>query len=67
LAGLLAATAATLIGQTIASRIFELTYEVDPWLWLLAAAGAGLGIAAAGMAATYPLVVAPPLQVLRRD
>jgi putative ABC transport system permease protein len=66
LAGFLAATAATLIGQTLAQQVFELPYDVNPWLWVLATAGAGLGIAGAGIAATYPLVVAPPLQVLRR-
>jgi len=67
LAGLLAAGAAALIGRVIATQILELPYAPDPRLWLLAACGSALGIGAAGIAATVPLVLTPPWQVLRRE
>ena len=66
LAGLLAGLCATLIGWFISTELFELAYRPNPWIWLIGCAGGGLGIGAAGLVATYPLVVRPPLHVLRQ-
>ena len=65
LAGLLASSCAGLIGWLVSFELFELDYRFNPWLWFAGIAGGGIGIGIAGVAATYPLVIQPPLQTLR--
>lgn len=66
LAGLLASLAAYLIGQLLARQVFQLDYGFSSWLWLGGVGGAVLGIGLAGLLATRPLLLQPPLLSLRR-
>ncbi len=66
LAGLLASVFAELTGFVLAHELFGLEFQLNPWLWLAGVAGSGLLIGLAGTLATYPLLVRPPLQTLRR-
>jgi putative ABC transport system permease protein len=66
LAGLLASVFAELTGLVLARELFGLTFSFNPWLWVTGVLGSGLLIGAAGTLATYPLLVRPPLQTLRR-
>ena len=65
LAGALASLCASLIGLLIAEELFALDYRFNPWLWLTGTLSGGLGVALAGVVATYPFVVHPPLHILR--
>ena len=65
LAGLLASSCAGLIGWVVSYELFDLDYRFNPWLWVAGIAGGGVGIGLAGVAATWPLVIQPPLQTLR--
>jgi putative ABC transport system permease protein len=66
LAGVLASLGASLTGQFIARQVFQLDYGFEPWLWVIGSGSALVGIGLAGLAATWPLVVRPPLQSLRQ-
>lgn len=65
LAGVLAAAVATAVGYVLATQVFELPWQFNPWLWLAGAGCGALGVALAGLAAAAPLVNTPPAQVLR--
>lgn len=67
LAGLLAAALAGLLGYLLASRVLELDYVGNPWLWLLGPLLGGLGVGIAGLLGTRQVVNSPPLQVLRQS
>jgi putative ABC transport system permease protein len=43
-----------------------LAFRFNPVLWLVGVLGSGLLIGLAGTLTTYPLLVRPPLQTLRR-
>jgi putative ABC transport system permease protein len=66
LAGLLASVFAELTGLVLARELFGLEFHFNPWLWVAGVAGSGLLIGLAGTLTTYPLLVRPPLQTLRR-
>jgi len=66
LAGLLASVFAELTGFVLARELFGLELQFNPWLWAVGVGGSGLLIGLAGTLATYPLLVRPPLQSLRR-
>ncbi len=66
LAGLLASLGASAIGYLLAERIFDLSFSFNPWLWVAGLGGGALGVMLAGVAATYPLLTRPPIEVLRR-
>jgi putative ABC transport system permease protein len=66
LAGLLASVFAEVTGWLLAEQLFGLTFRFNPGLWLAGVLGPGLLIGLAGTLATYPLLVRPPLQTLRR-
>lgn len=65
LAGLLASVCASVTGWFISNEILQLSYSFNPWVWLVGTLGGGIGIGIAGVIATYPLVIHPPLQTLR--
>jgi putative ABC transport system permease protein len=65
LAGLLAAMLATVLGYVLATRVLELDYVINPWLWLAGLVLGALGIGVAGILGTRQVVNSPPLQVLR--
>jgi putative ABC transport system permease protein len=65
LAGVLAASGATLAGYLIAENLFDLSYSFSPALWL---AGPLLGmvfVGLSGMTATWRVITHAPLSVLR--
>ena len=66
LSGLVASLAATLVGYVLSVQIFDLPFHINPWLWLLGIPGGALGVTLAGLAATYPLLMTPPVEVLRK-
>ena len=67
LSGVLAASAASIAGWQLATRLFGLKYSFDPWLWLF---GLGAGAALVGIAGTLAarsVVTAPPALTLRQS
>ena len=65
LAGILAATAASLAGWVLATRLFNLNYAFDPAVWLLGLGGGALLVGVAGTLATGSVVSTPPATTLR--
>ena len=65
LAGLLASLCAILTGWILAHELFGLDYYFNLWAVIVGTIGGGLGIGLAGVLATYPLVLQPPLHTLR--
>lgn len=65
LAGLLAAACASGLGYALARFVFELSYQFNPWLWLIGIGVGMFGVAAAGLAGTYHLLQRPPGETLR--
>jgi putative ABC transport system permease protein len=65
LSGTLASAAASAVGYVLATRVFELPWQLDLGLWATGAAIGAASVVLAGVAATYPLINTPPAQVLR--
>lgn len=65
LAGIVAASAASVTGYVLAERVFHLPYQFNPWLWLLGPGLGALGVALAGVLGTLSVLRRTPLQVLR--
>jgi putative ABC transport system permease protein len=65
LAGLLAAAGATGVGYLLASRVFDLQYSPDPWVWIIGVAGGAALVGTAGILAARSVVSHPPMQALR--
>jgi putative ABC transport system permease protein len=65
LAGLLAAAGATGVGYLLASRVFDLQYSPDPWVWIIGVVGGAALVGTAGMLAARSVVSHPPMQALR--
>jgi putative ABC transport system permease protein len=66
LSGVLAATGATVAGYFLASRIFDLKYSPDPWVWVAGVVGGALLVGVAGMLAARSVVTQPPMATLRQ-
>lgn len=66
LAGTVAALAATGLGYALATRVFHLPYQFNPWLWVIALAAGVLGVTLAGWLGTRGVLRTPPLQTLGR-
>ena len=66
LAGVLAATAASLAGWQLATRLFNLKYSFDPGVWLLGLGAGALLVGIAGTLATRSVVTTPPATTLRQ-
>lgn len=67
LAGLLAAITASAVGYLLATQVFELAWQANPWLWAGGAVIGTLLVGITGVLATRRVVTHPPLAVLRRD
>ncbi|HXZ86257.1 MAG TPA: FtsX-like permease family protein, partial [Myxococcota bacterium] len=65
LSGTLAALAASVVGLTLARRVFDLPYTLDPWLWLAGLIGGGFGVGLFGVLGARFVLNRPPLQSLR--
>jgi len=65
LAGIVAAAAATATSYALATAVFELPWHFDLVMWLIAILGGAVGVALAGIAATWRLTREPPIVVLR--
>jgi putative ABC transport system permease protein len=65
LSGVLAAIGATLAGWLLASRVFELEYSLDPWVWLMGLAAGAIIVGGAGTLAARGVVNHPPISTLR--
>jgi putative ABC transport system permease protein len=66
LAGLISAGLASAISYSLASAVFELPWQPDPGMWVIAIIGGALGVGLAGLAASWHLFNTPPITVLRR-
>jgi putative ABC transport system permease protein len=66
LAGVLAATGATIIGYVLADRTFQIPFHWNPWVWAIGMVGGAVGVAVAGWFGTRSTLRQPPLTVLRQ-
>ncbi|MDQ2695706.1 MAG: ABC transporter permease [Pseudomonadota bacterium] len=65
LAGLLAATAASVLGYALAEHLFGFPYRFNALIWLLGGGAGVLGVGAAGLLGTRAVLNRPPLRSLR--
>lgn len=65
IAGLLAALFATTIAWSLSRFVFELPFQLNVWLWIIAICGGAIGIATAGFLATRRVLYTPPIVALR--
>lgn len=65
LAGLVAAFAASATGAALALKIFDIGYQVNPWVWLIGGLGGACGIGVAGWLGTRSVLDHPPVESLR--
>ncbi|MBT9613535.1 MAG: ABC transporter permease [Burkholderiales bacterium] len=66
LAGVLAATGASVSAFVLAQQVLHLPFVFNPWVWVVGVVGGAAGITLAGMMATRSVLRTPPLSVLRR-
>jgi len=66
LAGLLGSACAELTAWLLAGQVFDVELSFNPRLWAIGVLGSGALVGLAGTLATYPLLVRPPLEGLRR-
>jgi putative ABC transport system permease protein len=65
LAGLLAALGASLAGEFVATRVLQVPYTFDPWVFVTGVVGGAVLVGASGWLATRSVVSQPPLTTLR--
>jgi putative ABC transport system permease protein len=65
LSGLLAAAGATTAAYFMTTRVLELHFAIDPWVWMAGPLGGALLVAGTGWIATRSVVNQPPLKTLR--
>jgi putative ABC transport system permease protein len=65
LAGLLAAIGASLAGAFVSTRVLQLPYAFDAWVFVLGALGGVVLVGASGWLATRSVITQPPLVTLR--
>jgi putative ABC transport system permease protein len=65
LAGTLASLCATATGWFIATEVFGFNFQPSPWTAIVGILGSGFAIGIAGVLATWPLTVRPPLRMLQ--
>lgn len=67
LAGLLAAIGASALGWVLASRVLNVAYTFNPWIWLVGFTGGTLGVLAAGLIGTRRALLAAPMTLFRES
>ena len=67
LAGFLAALVASIAGYLLATQVFGLVYQPNPWLWIWGMGGGCFGIAVAGLLGTRRVLNQSPAYVLQRS
>jgi putative ABC transport system permease protein len=65
LAGTLAALGASVAGYFLATRVFNLRYSPDPWVWVVGLIAGALLVGISGTLATRSVVNHPPVATLR--
>jgi putative ABC transport system permease protein len=65
LSGVLAAMGASVAGYFVATRVLELKYGFDGWVWLTGTLGGALLVAFSGWLATRSVINHPPVTTLR--
>jgi putative ABC transport system permease protein len=65
LAGTLAAFGASIAGYFLATRLFNLEYTLDPWVWIIGLLSGALLVGISGTLATRSVVNHPPVATLR--
>ncbi len=65
LAGLLAAAGASVAAYFMTTRVLELRYSFEPWVWVAGLASGAILVALSGWLATRSVVNQPPLSTLR--
>ncbi len=65
LSGLLAAAGASAAAYFMTTRVLELKYTFEPWVWGVGLLGGALLVAGSGWLATRTVVRQPPLTTLR--
>lgn len=66
LAGFVAATGATVTGYVLASRVFDIPFNFNPWVWLYGIGGGAIAVTLAGWLGTRSTLRQPPLAILRQ-
>ncbi len=67
LSGVLAAIGATLAGWLLARKVFDLSYTIDPWVWVIGLAAGAVIVGGAGTLAARSVVNHPPISTLREN
>ena len=67
LAGFLAALGATFVGYSLGRWVSEISYTIDPLLWIAGLLSGGLIVGITGTLATRKAVNEPPVRVLRNN
>jgi putative ABC transport system permease protein len=65
LSGLLAAIGASALGYVLATRVLNVPYAIDPWVWLAGLAGGVAGVLVAGLIGTRRVLRTPPMEIFR--
>jgi putative ABC transport system permease protein len=65
LAGLLAAVGATAIGYVLAQKVLNLSYTIDPRVWLAGLLIGAAGVTLTGLLGSARVLRTPPMEVLR--
>ncbi len=65
LSGTLAAIGATLAGWLLATRVFDLSYSINPWVWIIGLAAGAVIVGGAGTLAARSVINHPPISTLR--
>ena len=67
LAGLLAAIGASALGWVLATRVLNVSYTFNPWIWLIGFSGGTIGVLVAGLAGTRRALSASPMSLFRES
>ena len=67
LSGVLAAIGATLAGWLLAREVFDLSYTIDPWVWVIGLVAGAVIVGGAGTLAARGVVNHPPISTLREN